>query len=212
MSRHRLPAPVWSSASWGEGEPSGGPEGAAGAGSSPAARRSMKPACRSSARSAPPGTTACSPAGAAIRSACCGANRDGCGIREFSRNGGSRLRYSGRGNHRCRMDPENGERRGRCRGHGLADRSAELGDDHLLDLAHGIRTSSSRRTRSSRTRPRCRSGWICSWSISRLGIEIQKWQNAPRLLVENDLGANARQDLLQGLDVEMRRRVTSAAL
>src|SRR3546814_13178414 len=46
----------------------------------------------------------------------------------------------------------------------------------------------------------------CSWLLSLLGVEIKQWQDAPRLLIDNDLRAYARHDVLKGLDIDSAAR------
>ena len=43
---------------------------------------------------------------------------------------------------------------------------------------------------------------LYSWPVSLLGVEIQKWQDAARLFVDNDLGAYPRHDVLQGFNID----------
>jgi hypothetical protein len=38
--------------------------------------------------------------------------------------------------------------------------------------------------------------------VSLLGVEIQQWEYAARLFINNDLGAYVRHDVLQGLNVD----------
>ena len=85
---------------------------------------------------------------------------------------------------------------------GSAYRLTELGDDRLLDFAHRIK----RTHRNERPDAQDRQDSYQPGPIHRrfllVGVEVQKWQNAARLLVDNDLGAYARHDVLQGLDID----------
>ena len=89
-------------------------------------------------------------------------------------------------------------------GHRIADRLAELGDDHLLDFAHRIdRTHRDEYARCPEP-PGSRFALFMAGPPS--GIEIQQGQDAARLFIDNDLGAYAWHDVLQGLDIDAAAR------
>ena len=84
------------------------------------------------------------------------------------------------------------------RRHGGADRSAELGDDRLLDLADGVERAHQDEHGGPEQATRRAISLTLFMVASLLGVEMQKWQNAARLRVDNDLGAETWHALLAG--------------